>query len=102
METNRGTGRTTRMLEEAVRLAEANRAVYVVMGNHQQAKTFENKMPQGLGIQFETAQSLSNFDWETLTLPGAHPNCVVLVDHYAIESKFNRILEELHRYDETR
>jgi hypothetical protein len=91
------------MLREAVRLAEVeNRAVYVIAGNNEQARSFANRVPKGLGIQFETVQTLPEFDWETLSLPGAHLNCVVLVDHYAIESKFGHILKELHRYDETR
>jgi len=35
-----------------------------------------------------------------MRLIGAHPNCVVLVDHHAIEDRFARVLEMLHAYDE--
>lgn len=50
-------------------------------------------------IKFELADSPGNFDWQTMTLVGAHPNCVVLVDHYAIEQTWSRMLEMLHRFD---
>jgi len=105
-ETKRGTGRTTRMLEEAIKQAEAGRAVYVVgaKANHvwaleEAVKDICGKSASSLGIKFETAHTVGNFDWKTLTLRGAHPNCVVLVDHYAIEAEFARMLEMLHRFD---
>lgn len=96
----RRTGRTTRMLQEAIRLAsQENRAVYVMMADLAQVNAFVGTIPQGLGIQFETIYTLPNFNWETLTLPGAHPRCVVLVDHHAIEARFGKMLRELHHYD---
>lgn len=52
-----------------------------------------------LGIKFETPHSPGNFDWERMRLIGAHPNCVVLVDHHAIEDRFSRVLAMLHAYD---
>jgi len=42
---------------------------------------------------------LANIDWENMRMTGAHPNCVLLVDHFAIESKFSQILAMLHRFD---
>jgi hypothetical protein len=90
------------MLQEAISLTGKGKAVYVIAHNRDQAemlKQMAGRIGKTLGIKFETPSSLSNFDWETLRLRGAHPNCIVLVDHYAIEAKFAKVLEMLHRYD---
>ena len=96
---NRRTGRTTRMMEEAKALARVGRAVYVIFGYPAHNRNLEDEESIQLGIKFETPTSMSNFDWPTMSLKGAHRNCVVLVDHYAIESYFSRMLAVLHRYD---
>lgn len=101
----RVTGRTTRMMEDAFRLARGGRAVYVVAANRQEQmrlQTLGGEEAQRLEIKFETPHSLGNFSWTTMALRGAHPNCEVLVDHYAIESEFAQVFEMLHRYDEER
>lgn len=98
----RGTGRTTRLLAEATKLAEQGSAVYVVTATTQHARQLEVAAGEDaakLGIKFESMGALSNLDWETLTLRGAHQNCEVLVDHYAIECQFRSVLEMLHRFD---
>lgn len=98
----RKTGRTTRMLEEAKRLAESGRAVYVIAANDSHARQLERQAGNEylrLGVKFESPASVGNFDWKELRLLGAHSNCVVLVDHHAIESHFARMLEMLHRFD---
>ena len=104
MQKLRRTGRTTRMLEHAKQLALAGRAVYVVADNERDSRRMEIECfktgEPNLGIKFEVPGSLGNFVWEEMRLRGAHPNCVVLVDHHAIEDKFARALEMLHAYDE--
>lgn len=100
MDNKRQTGRTTRMLEHAKALAKAGRAVYIIAANEQQRRWLEDRIGQGpMGIKVETWETLRNFDWQTMSLLGAHPNCAVVVDHFAIESRFRRMLEELVRYD---
>jgi hypothetical protein len=96
----RGTGRTGRMLEKAEELARAGRAVYVICADPvAMERSFGREKAWNLGIKFESMNSPGNFDVERVRLIGAHPNCVVLVDHYAIERRFGAMLEELHRYD---
>lgn len=93
----RATGRTTRMLQEASRLIDEGRAVYVIMDSKaaiDRVREFDDR------IAFETPASSVTFDWEMMRLRGAHPNCVVLVDHYAIEQRYARLLEMLTRFDE--
>lgn len=97
------TGRTTRMLKEAEAAALKGEAVYVVGATKQHTedmkKIFGKQKAEELGIKFETFKTV-DVNWIDRSLQNAHPNCKVLVDHYAIESHFAPILEELHRYDE--
>lgn len=41
----------------------------------------------------------NRFDWCNMRANGMHPSCVVLADHYTIESEFAKVLEMLHRFD---
>ena len=96
----RQTGRTTRMLEHARELSDHRRAVYVVAANERHAAQLRKQLgDEPHGIKVETEDSLGNLDWQTMTMRNAHPNCVLLVDHYVIESHFGRVIEMLTRYD---
>lgn len=97
----RATGRTTRMLQRAKQLEEQGRAVYIVCANQSEKLRLERELVDYPSIKLETFDSLGpHLDLETLRLRRGHPNCVVLVDHHAIESRFAALLEELGRYDE--
>jgi hypothetical protein len=88
------------MLEEARRLKNEGRAIYVMAADYQHAKILREQFgDENNSVKFETPSSLQNFDWRELRLVNAHPNCVVLVDHFAIEVHFSRLLQMLHRYD---
>lgn len=96
----RRTGRTTRMLNYAKKLAAEGRAVYIIADNTSDARRMEIELGDGdHGIKAETPETLSNFDLVTCRLLGAHPNCVILVDHHVIEDRFRPILEMLHAFD---
>jgi len=104
----RGTGRTTRMLREAIDAAKKGRAVYVIAATQAASwnlrKMIAAEGAADLGIKVETPQS-SGFDLQTMTPPlgahplRAHPNRAWFVDHFTIESRYMRMLDELHRYD---
>lgn len=100
----RKTGRTTRMLQEAISFAKQGRAVYVIAGSADHRNQLEKRISDlcygltNLGIKVEYPAP-HNFDWDYLRLKGAHPNCVVLIDHHTIERRYAAILHELHRYD---
>ena len=99
IESKRMTGRTTRMLEEAVRAAKEGHAVYVVMADQRQIAMYRAS-PRYKGIKFETFDGLRlSLDIETLRMRGAHPNCRLFVDHYAIERRFGALIREWARYD---
>ena len=95
----RRTGRTTRMLEEAVRQAKAGRAVYVVMTRGMQQMYKRNPLYEKLGIRLEVLAGL-NIEWSpVLRLRGAHPNVLLLVDHHVIEQEFGGILRAWTQFD---
>lgn len=105
------------MLNEAIMLAGVGRAVYVVAADGAHARQLENScrrlwaLAKGLqyyeptedfeklGIKFEDEESLGCVHWTTMTLHGAHPNCVLLFDHHTIEKKFESLVRELRRYE---
>jgi hypothetical protein len=90
------------MLAEAKELAKAGRAVYIIAASKADARDMEfmaGDEMRDLGIKIECPASLITFDWERMRLRVAHPNCVVLVDHYAIESRYASLLRMLHRWD---
>lgn len=94
----RQSGRTTRMIAEAKKLADAGRAVYVITSSERYRRELA-VVANDDRIKFETELSVGNLDWFDIKLRRAHPNCVVLIDHYAIEKKLSKLLEMLHRYD---
>ena len=96
MESLRATGRTTRMLEEAKQLADAGHIVCLVFHTARYANDVRLKQTEHPPlIKYESASSI-NFDWFTMTIRGE--DCIVLVDHYAIEQRYSQI-EMLHRFD---
>lgn len=107
----RQTGRTTRMLCAAIRAAvQEHRAVYIVCANQRDVKRMEEMLDRNLedlmgikeraGIQIETWESLrASINFSTMQLRNAWPNCLVLYDHFAIESQYHMLLTELHRWD---
>ena len=93
-------GRTARMIEVAKRLNEERAAVYIICLTRQHANEIVKKIGPGhKGIKVETLTTMRTFDMQSMTLKGAHPNCVVLVDHHAIESSYSMMLEMFHRFD---
>lgn len=95
----RQTGRTTRMVQKAHELDLQGRVVYIVALHDDQHRIEGLVGESTTGIKVETLGSLRTYDLEACVLHGAHPNCVVLVDHSVIEHRFEAMLKELHRYD---
>lgn len=98
----RGTGRTTRMLAEAVAQAERGRQVIIVAANTRQAKEFGRQLT-GCPVRGRillTAPPMAGMDWHSMRPRFAAINDIVLIDHYAIESTWNQLVTELHAYDD--
>lgn len=117
---NRRTGRTTRMLLEAIERAKAGEDVVVAASSHAQTQQLQRttaklasvevnnyryhpdlKLAFGAGmITFRSTQD-EDFDWKTLSYRNRHsyPKTHILVDHYAIENTFALAFREVHRWD---
>ncbi len=118
----RQTGRTTRMLQEAI--AEARLGKYVlVLVDHRNER---NRLMLEIGglfapgeaepqesyciyvnttttrgkIVFEAWCDAGDFCWQKMRPRALHPSVVVLVDHHTIEDRFRVMLNMLHRWDE--
>jgi hypothetical protein len=101
MKTLQKTGRTGRMLEEALRLQAAGKSVIIMMANHTEATAIKNRLGSSIGtIKVESITGYPRFDWNKMEIPGMGSQFVVLVDHSAIEGKFGMVLDTLHRFDE--
>lgn len=103
--TKRQTGRTTKLLKQAIKLAKQGRAVYVICKNtahKEHTRMMLRRMTRGheMGIKFETEESLgSQINWNRLTLHGAHPNVVALFDHALIEDYIHGALRYLDQQE---
>ena len=97
LESLRASGRTTRMLAEAKRQADSGKEVWVITATAREAVRMRATLNDPR-IHFESSHQ-SMFDWDTLRLAGIGGEAVVLVDHWAIENKYRRLLEMLHRFD---
>lgn len=99
----KGSGRTTRMMREAWRLASEGRAVYIICDSDAQATQLRDYTRKSgwlfPGVSVEGPGLLVNFDWFRMRLPGSHSNCVVLLDHAVIERRFMALLDMLHKFD---
>lgn len=112
----RQTGRTTSMLQQALKFAKRGKTVYVVAAGLVQRDIYKDryrlmvKKPKIVNcfrvdkVFFITVnvadKGVKMFDWDTWTIRGV-PKCEVLVDHCAIEMKYKKALAELHRFDLT-
>lgn len=105
----RQTGRTTRMIQEACRLAACGFAVYILTETRNEAKLLAKRVDEAWyhyaarspgqpnGIKVETPGDLGNWHWERMELVGAHPNVKVLIDHNLAEHRIEALQREMKR-----
>ncbi len=99
MDNARATGRTTRMVEEAKRAAKAGKRVMILVGNAVETTRIRTLIGRGrLGIKVRLFSDC-NFDWRRFEHIGMRDDVEILMDHHCIESRFQRLLREYHRYD---
>lgn len=113
--TKKQTGRTTRLLQEAINQAHKGKYVFVVAQDNThrrdlclqcaimcKGKITERTMKcypkKGGQITFETPESVQ-IDWERMKVISAHPSCLVLVDHYTLEIRFSAVIDMWQRFD---
>lgn len=99
----RQTGRTTRMMRHALAEAKKGRSVYVLFSTRAEVEryacTYMSMISATSGaIKLETPDSCG-FDFESGRVRGSHPNCLFLVDHHVIESRFSNLVRWLEEFD---
>jgi hypothetical protein len=91
----RGTGRTTRLIEEAKRLQQQGKSVVIVVATVHQVN--EVRIKTGNTIPVVHSQS-SYWDWDEMRLRGQPLDTEYLIDHLAIEMKYTKVLQALYRF----
>jgi hypothetical protein len=93
------------MLEEAKRLSVEGKRVCVMAANYSHADYFRRMLFRGVAgairnyeIKVESVCH-DSWSWGEGRVEGLHHDTVYLVDHWAIEQRYAKILEELHRFD---
>lgn len=101
MQKLRGSGRTSRMVEHARKLAADGKRVVIVADNlgHSYQIRIDHQLMTSEHIQVKAFSQLRDFDWEHMTRRGDAQDVVYLVDHHAIEDRFATVIEMLHRFD---
>lgn len=103
---NRQSGRTYRMVQSAIQAAAENptRSVYILVAYPREIDRIMGMVRQMAGddtirrIHVVVPSAVPGFSFDTLT-DIDHPEHIHLLDHHLIFSRFQPILEELHRYD---
>ena len=100
MPKSRSTGRTGRMMREAIRLAEAGQDVVVVVAGAKQAHDlFVEYDLITMPLVHLTTEAVANRDIDWMSMRMKRTGMVLLVDHYVLERRYPKILEMLHRFD---
>lgn len=105
MESLRGTGRTSRMVEAAKDLAKDGKPVVIVVHSDIFKQDMVRKFDLRCGSDWVggrvnvVSMHSHDFDWHKFTLHGVQPERV-FIDHWVIESRYAQIVELLHRFDE--
>lgn len=99
--TKRKTGRTDRLIDEALRLSGGGKAVYIITQQATELQSRIDRICPNSGIKCEPVLPV-HFDWFTMRPVGARPNCVWLVDHYIVESdwRFRAMFDAMTQFDE--
>lgn len=101
-DTLRGTGRTSRMIQDAICVAQAGKLVYIICDNIDQRKAVEKQVERFVysnSIRVCEPQHVGEINWETLTIKGQASNTTVFVDHLVIENRLNAALDMLNRWN---
>lgn len=100
----RQTGRSTRAWERAISIAESGEMVLYITHSCNEAKRLRKlNNPESLKIR-SVEQVNTDYNLFDIIRNSRYPcmssrHHIVVVDHYAIETHFAAVLEELHRYD---
>ena len=77
---SRQTGRTSRMIEDAISKIKDGKTVYIIAANAREQRRLGELVRNHPEVKVENPDSFGNFSWKTLRLRGADPDCVVFGD----------------------
>lgn len=86
------------LIDSARMLSATGRRVYLVTQDEHILGEAKVELT-GYNVSVEGPETLSNLNLVDLTLVGAHPSVVLLVDPVMLESKFRGALVEINRWD---
>lgn len=92
----RQTGRTSRLIAEAVRMKSEGKRVAVIFSTMGEVHEFQLKT--NCCVKAFSASS-QEWSWDEFRVYGLPLDTEYLVDHHAIESRFSKILRAYHRFD---
>ena len=103
-------GRTSRMLLQALIFQKQGKAVYVLCAHKQSIMHTARLLgqicdklnrPVPLDIKFETWDSIgrNQVDFENCRIRASHQNCQLLIDHHFYEHHFSFALYGYHQWD---
>lgn len=105
----RQTGRTTRMLEQAIQLALSMKSVYVLMHTGAEVIKAQKQIDHmwqmhgrrgahGIKVEVYSDGWKEQFNWEEFKARGAHHTVEILIDHFLIERELTARREALRRH----
>jgi hypothetical protein len=98
----RQTGRTTRMIEEAIRLHKSGQRVAILFSTPGEVSFLKRTRRQDLtGIElYDLEMRDLRIDWNEMQIRYRGDRvCSMLVDHHAIEVEYRSVLTQLRRWD---
>jgi hypothetical protein len=98
LDTLRQTGRTERMIQEALRLHGEGKPVVIVVGSPQDFRRVTMAVRETVPV-IQVSPSDQGWNWDELRQVGRPIETEYLIDHYTIERKFGRVLEAYHRFN---
>jgi hypothetical protein len=104
MKSLRRTGRTNRMLKEAIHLTKNQCRVLIIARGQKQRENFILRLGEwSHKIEIKTASEMIDMGFDFMNPQdwnGTWDYDKCCIDHYVIEDLFKGMLEELHYYDE--
>ena len=103
---DRGTGRTTRMLNHAIECLAAGKQVHIVVATMNEEYLMRNYLLEKYqqqtiaGVLTFHGMYAKDIDWDRMTIYGLDKDrSVVLFDHHAVEEKIKPAFEVMHQFD---
>lgn len=100
---DRQTGRTTRMIQAAVKAAINGSKVHIIVHSLREVDRIRRVLHDMHASALDISVSPPADPWwsddDTLRPRGVHPDAKVFIDHHAVRERYSNILDMYHRWD---